>query len=98
MHNEEATVINLNCPQCGGRAVYRYGKYHDLQKYACIHCGRQFVPGHERILLEPRPFCKQCGKKMHLYKETDQYIQFRCSAYPQCRTFLKITKKRMEEK
>jgi ssDNA-binding Zn-finger/Zn-ribbon topoisomerase 1 len=92
MEEGETTAIEVTCPQCGAKAVYRYGKYREEQKYTCVVCGRQFIPGHERRFLNPRPVCDRCGKKMHLYMDADKYTRFRCSGYPECRSFLKVLK------
>lgn len=81
----------VECPNCLSRAVYRNGKtYYHLQRYICLICGRQFVPGHHRDFPKNRPICPTCGAQMHLFKRTkDGYATFRCSGYPECRTYVK---------
>ena len=82
---------NPFCPECRSDALYRYGKDHvGRQRVMCIVCGRQFVPGHTRLLVNNRPVCPQCGENMHLYRREDSGLRFRCSAYPGCRSYIKF--------
>lgn len=79
------------CPACGSRAVYRYGKsYSGKQRYVCIMCNRQFLPGSERRTLPSRPLYPLCGRPMHKYMTSRGYVRFRCSAFSQCRTYTKV--------
>ena len=86
-HGEE----HIECPRCRSKALYRNGKtYYHLQRYICLMCGRQFVPGHQRDYPKNRPECPTCGAGMHSFKkERDGYATFRCSRYPVCRTYVK---------
>ena len=83
----------IKCPECGSRAIYKYGKtYYHLQRYKCLMCDRQFVPGHERIFPGVRPECPACGSRTHVFKKKgDTYSVFRCSRYPVCRTYVRVT-------
>ena len=52
-------------------------------------CGLQFtIPHHAQI--EKRPLCSACGNRMHLYKEEQSFLRFRCSKYPLCKTYAKV--------
>ena len=83
--------LELKCPACDSEAVYRYGHVKTgKQRLKCIMCGRQFILGFSRHELEDRPSCPQCGLKMHLYKHDDKAIRFRCSDYPDCKSYKKI--------
>jgi DNA-directed RNA polymerase subunit RPC12/RpoP len=84
------TERKTKCPSCKSRAVYRYGKLSDRQRYICMICGRQFIEGHERGYPENRPFCSICGKKMYIYRRGANYNRYRCSGYPVCKNFLKM--------
>lgn len=78
------------CPECGSFAVYRYGRSHTAkQRYICLMCKRQFIPGFERAYPKNRPFCPKCGQPMHLYKRSAMLTVFRCSGYPGCRSYVK---------
>ena len=83
----------VECPRCRSKAVYRNGKtYYHLQRYLCLMCGRQFVPGHQREYPKTRPDCPSCGARMHVFKKgRDGLTVFRCSRYPECRTYVKAT-------
>jgi ssDNA-binding Zn-finger/Zn-ribbon topoisomerase 1 len=37
-----------------------------------------------------KPHCPKCKKPMHSYMKGVDYIRFRCSNYPQCKTYLKV--------
>ncbi|HUJ90479.1 MAG TPA: topoisomerase DNA-binding C4 zinc finger domain-containing protein [Syntrophorhabdales bacterium] len=79
------------CPNCGSPAVYRYGRTRaGKQRFICLMCGRQFIPGSERHFPDKRPLCPICGAPMHLYRRARKQTTFRCSAYPVCRTFTRI--------
>jgi len=81
----------IECPKCRSRAVYRNGKtYYHIQRYLCLMCGRQFVPGRRRDYGGPRPQCPVCGAKTHVFKRKEgKGTVFRCSRYPLCRTYVK---------
>ena len=80
------------CPKCSSDAVYRYGRDRKgRQRFMCIVCERQFVPGHVRALVAKRPACPECGASMHLYRREGEVVRFRCSAYPGCRSYIKFT-------
>jgi len=83
---------DVECPECRSKAVYRYGKtYYHLQRYQCLMCGRQFVPGHERGHPGTRPECPQCGARTHVFKRRgDGCMVFRCCRYPACRTYVRV--------
>lgn len=54
-------------------------------------CGMQFTNGH-RARVKQRPSCLECGSNMHLYKDEKTTVRFRCSRYPNCKTYTKVTK------
>lgn len=86
-----AESINFKCPSCNSEAVYRYGHVKNgKQRLKCILCGRQFVPGIKTHEMKKRPTCPQCGLKMHLYMHDKKALRFRCSAYPECKSYRKI--------
>lgn len=81
------------CPRCKSDALYKFGKTKNgKQRYQCQVCNRQFVLGKTRLEVKKRPACPGCGKPMHIYMRTDAYVRFRCSNYPICKTFHKLTK------
>ncbi len=81
------------CPKCGSQALYRYGKSHNgKRRMLCLNCNRQFVIDSRPSTVKDRPRCPICGKKMHVYKYENNVIRFRCSSYPECRTFVKVDK------
>ncbi|MBW2517363.1 MAG: IS1 family transposase [Deltaproteobacteria bacterium] len=84
---------NKKCPKCSADAVYKFGKTKNgKQRYRCQVCNRQFIHGKSRLEVKKRPACPNCGKPMHVYTRADSYIRFRCSDYPTCKTFHKLTK------
>ena len=90
----------IECPRCRSRAVYRNGKtYYHLQRYLCLICGRQFVPGHQRDYQGARPQCPSCGAKTHVFKRKEgKEAVFRCSRYPLCRTYVKVAEDHPQQK
>ncbi len=81
----------IECPACQSDAYYKYGKTANGQvRYRCLVCGRQFTENSTRIPVENRPSCPKCGKSMHVYARESECVRFRCSDYPNCRTYLKI--------
>ena len=84
----------IACPACASDAVYRYGHSREgKQRYICLICKRQFVPERSRAEVTDRPVCDLCGRHMHLYKREKDYLRFRCSGYPVCHNFTKVTNK-----
>ncbi len=85
--------MGLQCPKCRSNVLYRYGKEKSgKQRYRCILCGMQFTKDTKFGGTSERPICLQCGKKMHLYKVENHSIRYRCSFYPICKTYQKVTK------
>jgi len=85
------TVDELKCPVCKSEAVYKYGHIRTgKQRLRCIMCGRQFILGPAKRELMNRPLCPQCGLKMHLYMHDERVLRFRCSGYPDCKSYQKI--------
>ncbi|HUJ68441.1 MAG TPA: IS1 family transposase [Syntrophorhabdales bacterium] len=81
----------IHCPRCASAALYRFGHVRPgYQRYICLFCGRQFIPGHERPLIPSRPTCAACGAGMYLFKKKADRAVFRCSHYPACRSYLTI--------
>ncbi len=80
----------IRCPACGSDAFNRYGRVRSgKQRYCCLVCGRQFVEPGARRPMENRPNCPACGAHMHVYARNGNLVRFRCSNYPDCKTFLK---------
>lgn len=88
--NGEEGQNTISCPSCGSRAIYKYGWTRNRQRYICMMCNRQFIPGSERHSPSIRPDCPACGGITHLFKRRkDGNAVFRCSRYPDCRTYVK---------
>ncbi|MGO9611507.1 MAG: IS1 family transposase [Dissulfurispiraceae bacterium] len=86
--------VNEICPRCNGRALYKNGKtWVGKQRFLCIMCGKQFTSNPQRVTLKGKPLCPKCGRHMNLYRLDGDVIRFRCSCYPQCKTFRKYTMK-----
>lgn len=82
--------MNVKCPRCYSEAVNKYGSVSGgKQRYICLVCDRQFIANPEKKQFKNRPNCPACGKPMHSYMQGPDYIRFRCSDYPRCRTFVK---------
>ena len=83
------------CPVCGSDALYHYGKTrHGKPRLRCLVCGRQFAANaaeQEKKDID-RPVCSTCGHRMHVYKQEGSTVRFRCSEYPRCKTYCKITR------
>jgi transposase-like protein len=91
--------IDIFCPSCDASAVYKYGKVRTgKQRYLCLICGMQFTPGRKRPVLKGKPVCPECGRPMNVFKLEGEILRFRCSAYPECKTFRKyrLTEERDE--
>lgn len=87
------TSQTVKCPQCLAEAVYKYGKNKKgKQRYLCLVCNKQFVPGVSRAVLKERPSCPNCSKPMSIYMKDTNTIRFRCKDYPRCKTYLKLNK------
>lgn len=85
-------VSDVTCPGCGADVLYKYGKdKRGKQRFYCLICERQFVPGISRPKVDNRPICPLCGEDMNLYMRGDGVLRFRCSAYPECRTYKKVS-------
>lgn len=80
----------IECPSCRSKAVYRYGRARNKQRFYCLLCGRQFIAGHERHFPQIRPTCRKCGSKMYIYRNEGRFVRYRCSKYPVCKNFLKV--------
>jgi len=95
--NKEEQRFGSSLSECGAKAVYRYGNIRTGRNIPALLCGRQFVPGHRRHFLQSRPVCDKCGKKSISARRRIRIPRFRCSAYPGCRIYLKITKENVKE-
>lgn len=80
----------IECPSCRSKALYRYGLARDKQRFYCLLCGRQFIPGHERHFPQERPICRKCGEKMYIYQNEVRFVRYRCSRYPACKNYVKV--------
>jgi DNA-directed RNA polymerase subunit RPC12/RpoP len=90
-----AEDYEIECPFCKSEALYKYGKIKTgKQRYLCMMCGKQFTLGVRRIEMKDRPFCPGCGRPMHVYRRESEVIRFRCSCYPECKTYAKTLKKK----
>ena len=82
----------IKCPFCGSEAFHRYGKTKKgQQRYRCLVCNKQFTKNTKVIEVKNRPRCPRCGEKMYVYMKTKEYIRWRCSKYPRCNTYLKVS-------
>ena len=82
----------IQCPACKAEAIYKYGHIRTgKQRYLCMMCGRQFTLGVRRVLMQERPRCPECGRPMHVYKQDNNILRFRCSGYPVCKSYTKIS-------
>lgn len=89
--------MDVQCPQCHSEAVNKYGSVSGgKQRYICLVCGRQFIANPAKKQFKNRPSCPRCGKPMHSYMQGPDYIRFRCSEYPRCRTFVKSSEAEFE--
>jgi len=92
---QSATGIEeMRCPSCDSDAVYKYGRTRTgKQRFLCMMCGMQFTGNAGKATVKGKPACPKCGKPMNLYKIEGYIIRFRCSGYPECRTFKKYIMK-----
>jgi len=89
----------VECPECHSAALYRYGRSLSRQRYLCVMCGHQFIPGRVRYHPETRPECPRCGAKTHVFKRRgESYSVFRCCRYPNCRTYVRVAGTFLSEK
>jgi ssDNA-binding Zn-finger/Zn-ribbon topoisomerase 1 len=87
----------LKCPKCQSDVLYKYGTTESGRKrYLCLMCNRQFVENPSRARIQNRPDCPKCGRHMHLYRRYKDFLRFRCSNYPECRTYVKLSKKELQ--
>lgn len=82
----------IKCPACDSDAVYKYGRaWTGKQRFQCIVCERQFTIGAKKPAeAQGKPSCPVCKRPMHLYKIENETVRFRCSGYPECRSFRKF--------
>lgn len=87
------SLHGVRCPICDSEAYYKYGKTRNgKQRFICLVCKRQFSRHSSRHVLSDKPVCPKCGKPMHAYKREKRALRFRCSNYPICRTFMKVSR------
>jgi transposase-like protein len=85
-------MSTIRCPRCRSEAYYSYGHTKNgKQRYICLVCNRQFVNAESDKAVRLRPGCPFCGKRMHVYMRNLKFIRFRCSTYPRCRGYAKIS-------
>lgn len=95
MRTTGALRLEPTCPRCGSDAINSYGHTRNgKQRYLCLMCNRQFVEGATEVYSN-RPVCPHCKKPMHVYMHTPGVVRFRCSNYPRCRKYLKISKEKL---
>lgn len=84
--------MEIRCPECHFEAVNKYGTIQGgKQRYICLACDRQFVFNPDKKRFRNRPKCPTCGKPMHSYMKGSDYVRFRFSDFPNCRTYEKIS-------
>jgi len=82
--------VETCCPSCDAGAVYKYGKVRTgKQRFLCLICGMQFTLDRKRPVLKGKPVCPNCSRPMNIFKLEGEILRFRCSAYPDCKTFKK---------
>ncbi len=87
-----APVPGVKCPNCNSSTFYRYGRTgRGKQRCLCLVCGRQYSLNQNGAEVKSRPACPNCGAVMYLYKRESKVLRFRCSRYPECSTYSKIT-------
>jgi len=97
MQSHIAEDDEIKCPACDCDAVYKYGRaWTGKQRFLCMMCGMQFTDDAKKATVKGKPLCPQCGKAMNLYKIEGDIVRFRCSVYPDCKTYKKYRMK--EEK
>jgi len=86
----QSSDIEICCPSCETGAVYKYGKAHTgKQKFLCMICGMQFTSGRKKPIIKGKPVCPECNRPMNIFRLDGDILRFRCSAYPECKTFRK---------
>jgi ssDNA-binding Zn-finger/Zn-ribbon topoisomerase 1 len=85
------------CPNCESDALYKYGRCGDKQRFICLICNRQFVIHPDRHNIKNSPTCPKCGYVMHCYMREAEYVRFRCSNYPECKSYIKISTDNIDE-
>ena len=82
----------IQCPECTSEALYKFGRTKwGKQRFQCLICKRQFTLGIQRAEIKDRPSCPKCGSMMHSYMRKGGVSRFRCSNYPECKTYLKFS-------
>jgi ssDNA-binding Zn-finger/Zn-ribbon topoisomerase 1 len=82
----------IKCPKCGSDASYRYGRTSNGKiRRLCLICDRQYVLDNKWEETPNRPFCEACNKPMHVYARHTDFIRFRCSNYPECKQYVKVS-------
>jgi len=91
----EVTPSDYNCPSCGKKLVYRFGKNGRFLSCSDYPNCKFSAPcdKHGQLLKEEvtEYKCQNCGKPM--VKKTGRYGPFLgCSGYPECKTILNLDK------
>lgn len=85
-------MSTIRCPRCRSEAYYNYGRTKNgKQRYICLVCNRQFIEGKPDKMIEQRPSCPLCSHRMHVYMRSSKFIRFRCSTYPRCHGYMKVS-------
>jgi len=74
-------MFNICCPDCFSKNLYKYGKepIHNLQKYQCKSCKRQFTKSSFDKPKSKYPKCPICGKGTFLHHDYLYYSHFTCN-------------------
>ncbi len=84
---------DLRCPSCGSSAFYGYGRSRTGKKrFLCLMCGMQFTRGLSAPKQDTRPRCPLCNSTMNVYMREERFTRYRCSGYPECRSFHMVPK------
>jgi hypothetical protein len=87
---DRKTEDRIVCRNAARKPTYRYGRSKSgKQRFLCLMCNRQFILNPEHIHCKNKPVCAVCGAIMYLYKRDGECMRFRCSRYPECRTYRK---------
>jgi len=88
------TTDEVRCPSCETYALYKNGKaWTGKQRFLCLMCGKQFTYSASRATVKGKPVCPECGKHMNIYMLEGDIVRFRCSGYPECKTYKKYRMK-----
>ena len=80
----------VKCHACDSEAVYKYGKaWTGKQRFQCLMCGKQFTLAQKNSRYRVNRSALN-AESMHLYRIEGEVIRFRCSGYPECKTFKKF--------